>query len=208
MAPPERAALLSSVTKLKRQDGCRQPERIGRRGDSYGGVIAATSPDGADDEPAQSAVVADASALIVSAAVNVRRALVARNGLADGCDAAAEAVAWAWEHQRQLSEMSNPVGYLYRVGQSSLRRRFRHDRLRVDVMPERVVEDRTGIDHELFEALRRLTPDQRQAVVMVHMYAFTYREVAEVIGSTEAAVTNYVHRGMKRLRRLLTEGNT
>ena len=40
---------------------------------------------------------------------------------------------------------------------------------------------------------------------MVHMYSFTYREVAELIGVTEAAVTNYVHRGLKRLRHLLAE---
>lgn len=171
-------------------------------------MIAATSPDGGHDGSHESADVVDAAALIVSAAVTVRRALVARNGLTDGCDAAAEAVAWAWEHQHELAGMTNPVGYLYRVGQSSLRRRFRHDRLRVDVMPELVVEDAAGIDHGLFEALRRLTPDQRQAVVMVHMYSFTYREVAVVIGTTETAVTNYVHRGMKRLRCLLTEGGT
>lgn len=171
-------------------------------------MIAATSPDGGHDEPARPAEVVDAAALIVSAAVTVRRALVARNGLTDGCDAAGEAVAWAWEHQRQLAEMTNPVGYLYRVGQSSLRRRFRHDRLRVDVMPELVVEDAVDIDHELFDALRQLTPDQRQAVVMVHMYSFTYREVADVIGTTETAVTNYVHRGMKRLRHLLIEGDS
>lgn len=181
-------------------------ERIGRRGDSYGGVIAATSPDEGPDEPAQPDDVADVSAIIVAAAVTVRRALVARNGLVDGCDAAGEAVAWAWEHQRQVAEMTNPVAYLYRVGQSSLRRRFRHERLRVDVMPERVVDQTVGVDHELFDALRQLTPDQRQAVVMVHMYSFTYREVAEVIGTTETAVTNHVHRGMKRLRRLLIEG--
>lgn len=172
-------------------------------------MIAATTPEGGNDgSESSSSGPVEVSAIIVSAAVTVRRALVARNGLTEGCDAAAEAVAWAWEHQRQLADMTNPVGYLYRVGQSSLRRRFRHDRLRVDVMPELSTEDAVDIDHELFDALRRLTPDQRQAVVMVHMYSFSYREVAQVIGVTEAAVTNYVHRGMRRLRRLLVEGET
>ena len=41
------------------------------------------------------------------------------------------------------------------------------------------------------------------AVVLVHMYGFSYREVADVIGASDAAVTNYVHRGLKRLRDVL-----
>jgi RNA polymerase sigma-70 factor (ECF subfamily) len=61
------------------------------------------------------------------------------------------------------------------------------------------------VDEALFNALRRLTPDQRVAVVMVHMYGFSYREVAELTEASESAVTNYVHRGMNRLRVLLAQ---
>lgn len=139
--------------------------------------------------------------------MTLRRALVARNGLERGCEAAAEAIAWAWEHRDELAEMENPLGYLYRVGQSSLRRGYRLDRLRVDLLPESIVHSdghiHGDVDGTLFAALRRLTPDQRVAVVMVHMYGFSYREVAELIEASEAAVTNYVHRGMNRLRVLL-----
>ena len=35
------------------------------------------------------------------------------------------------------------------------------------------------------------------------MYGFTSREVADVIGVTEAAVTNHVHRGITRLHEVL-----
>jgi len=140
---------------------------------------------------------------IADAAVTLRRALVARNGLDRGCEAAAEAIAWAWEHLDDLATMANPLGYLYRVGQSSLRRSYRLDRLRVDLLPDGAIFDAHHVDTHLFEALRRLTPDQRLAVVMVHMYGFTYRDVAELTGASEAAVTNYVHRGMNRLRTLL-----
>ncbi len=140
---------------------------------------------------------------IAEMSVVLHRALVARNGLDRGADAAATAVAWAWEHQDELAAMDNPVGYLYRVGQSSLRRGFRLDRLRVDLLPDTITNDTPGIDHELFDALRELTPDQRVSVVLVHMYGFTYREVADVIGATDAAVTNYVHRGLGRLREVL-----
>ena len=150
---------------------------------------------------------------IAEASVTLRRALVARHGLERGCEAAAEAIAWAWEHRDELPHMDNPLGYLYRVGQSSLRRSYRLDRLRVDLLPDSAITDRHrrdsehfgDVDETLFAALRRLTPDQRVAVVMVHMYGFSYREVAELTETSEAAVTNYVHRGMNRLRVLLAQ---
>lgn len=140
---------------------------------------------------------------IEPAAVTLRRALVARNGVEDGSDAAAEAVAWAWEHAAEVESMANPLGYLFRVGQSSLRRerriRGRSGEFRVDDY----VVDTVDFDADLFAALRRLTPDHRTAVVMVHMYGFPYREVADLMDVSEAAVTNYIHRGLKRLRQLL-----
>lgn len=139
--------------------------------------------------------------------VTLHRVLVARYGLDHGSDAAASAIAWAWEHRERLGEMDNPVGYLYRVGQSSLRHLRRSDRRRidrsVDLLPPHVTYDTPFVDHDLFAALRTLTPDQRVAIVMVHMYGFSYRDVAGVIGASETAVTNHVHRGMDRLRRAL-----
>ena len=40
---------------------------------------------------------------------------------------------------------------------------------------------------------------------MIHMYGFSYRDVAELTETSESAVTNYVHRGMNRLRVLLAD---
>ncbi len=54
-----------------------------------------------------------------------RRAFVARSGVAVGLDVAAETMAWAWEHRVELDAMTNPLGYLYRVGQGRSRRHFR-----------------------------------------------------------------------------------
>ena len=52
----------------------------------------------------------------------LRIALTASFGAADGRTAAVDALSWAWEHRDRVKEMSNPVGYLYRVGQTSARR--------------------------------------------------------------------------------------
>ena len=55
----------------------------------------------------------------------LRRALVVSYGVDVGSDASAEALAWAWEHWDRVSDMANPVGYLFRVGQSATRRQRR-----------------------------------------------------------------------------------
>lgn len=158
-----------------------------------------------DDVPAPRADSDWFDGFVDASAVTLRRALVARNGVEDGCEAAAEALAWAWEHRDELEEMTNPLGYLFRVGQSSLRRERRHRRRRSEFDVEPHVEDRTRFDADLFAGLARLTPDQRTAVVMVHMYGFSYRDVASLLDVSDAAVTNHVHRGLARLRRILEE---
>ena len=37
-------------------------------------------------------------------------------------------------------------------------------------------------------------------MLLVHGYGYSYREVADLLEVTEAAVTNYAHRGLKKLR--------
>jgi DNA-directed RNA polymerase specialized sigma24 family protein len=104
--------------------------------------------------------------------------------------------------------MPNPLGYLFRVGQSSLRRERRIRARRGELRMEPYLEPGVPFDHDLFAGLRRLSDDQRTAVVMVHMYGFSYRDVADVLDVSEAAVTNHVHRGLGRLRQLLGEGKS
>jgi len=142
---------------------------------------------------------AAAAALLERVGPIVRRALVARYGSEAGADAAAEAVAWGWEHGDVLTTMTNPGGYLYRVGQSAAKRaRRRVSRSAFPVEP--VWHDAPDLPGDVFDALFRLTPDQRVAVLLVHGYRFSYRETADVMEVTEDAVRNYVHRGMRRLR--------
>jgi len=134
---------------------------------------------------------------------SVRRALVARCGLEVGGEAAAEAMAWAIAHPTRLETMTNPAGYLYRVGLSSVRREWRLAKRRGRLLFEPSVEADFLVDEQLFAALSRLKRDERVAVVLVHAYAYSYREVAEIVGASEAAITNHVHRGLRRLRVLM-----
>jgi DNA-directed RNA polymerase specialized sigma24 family protein len=131
----------------------------------------------------------------------LRRALIAAYGVDAGCEACAEALAWAWEHWLRVVEMVNPVGYLFRVGQSSARRQRRWRR-RV-ILPVEVPREPGEMSLRLDEALVELPPRQRVAVLLVHGYGYSYAEVADVTASSVASVRNDLHRAMKRLRRVL-----
>jgi DNA-directed RNA polymerase specialized sigma24 family protein len=141
--------------------------------------------------------------LVAEVVLRVRRALVARYGLDLGAEAAAEAAAWAVQHRDRLAAMANPAGYLYRVGQSAARRLRRHNRGRVAFPVEQPDPEQPGLPGDVFAELARLRHEERVSVLLVHGYRFTYREVADLLGASEAAVTNYVHRGLTKLRRRL-----
>ena len=127
----------------------------------------------------------------------LRRALVAAYGSERGREATAEAMAWAWEHWSDVAGMGNPLGYLYRVGQSRSRPRKQRVVFEVPPMPELDVEP------GLPAALASLSERQRLAVVLVHGYGWTHREVAELTGTSTGSVQTHLERGLDRLRRSL-----
>jgi RNA polymerase sigma factor (sigma-70 family) len=125
----------------------------------------------------------------------LRRALVTRFGTEEGRDATAEALAYAWEHWTTLETIDNPLGYLYRVGQSRSRKR----ELRVVfLLPETTEHD---FEPKLPEALRKLSNHQRLAVVLVHAYGWRVTEVAELLGVKPNTVQNHLARALRRLRK-------
>lgn len=132
----------------------------------------------------------------------LRRAFVARYGIELGNEALADALSWAWEHRDRLSEMDNPAGYLYRVGQTSVRSNVRRRR-RALLPPEEPTDTRSETDPGLHTALERLTDDQRVAVLLVHAYGYSYADAAAVLDIPVSTLRNHIHRGMKQLRRHL-----
>lgn len=124
----------------------------------------------------------------------IRAALVARYGPEVGREAAAAALAWAWENWDQVRSTENEVGYLYRVGQSKMRRR-REGWLRAPVSAAE-----TRCEPGLSVALAGLPAKQRTAVVLVHGYGWSLAEAAELLGVTKSTVQSHVERGMTALR--------
>jgi RNA polymerase sigma-70 factor (ECF subfamily) len=137
---------------------------------------------------------------VVEAERRLSVALAAAYGPDGGQEATAEAIAYLWEHRERIVGMENPIGYLYRVGQTSARRSFRSRRRIVPDPPE---HHDPVIEPGLIPALRRLSKRQRQAVVLVHGYSFTQQEVADVLGITRSSVQRHLDRGLDRLKSAL-----
>lgn len=130
----------------------------------------------------------------------LRRALVAAYGADVGREAAADALAWAWENFDRLRAMTNPGGYLYRVGQSSTRR-GRRDRRRTELrVVDGAQEDRLPVEPALAEALARLTPSQRAAVLLIDGWGVTLQEAADTMGARVSTVRTHRRRALDKLR--------
>lgn len=138
------------------------------------------------------------TAFVTEVEPRLRRALIALRGREAGRDATAEALTWAWEHWGQVQAMSNPAGYLYRVGTSRSR-----ERRRALLPGAATTMDGSAFEPGLGPALAGLTERQRAAVVLVHGCGWSYTEVAEAIGVTKSSVGTHVARGMEQLRAAL-----
>jgi DNA-directed RNA polymerase specialized sigma24 family protein len=150
-------------------------------------------PPGAPGEPADGF-----DAFVLAAEPLLRRALVAAYGYEDGREAAAESLAYAWEHWARVREMPNAVGYLFRVAQSSAARGRRWRR------PPPLLALPVTAEHQfepgLPAALASLSEQQRIAVVLVHGFGYTLREAASLTGIKTTTVQNHLERGLRRLR--------
>ena len=143
-----------------------------------------------------------AAGFIASNRVALERALVARYGLTDGADAAGHAIEYAFTNWERVSAMGNPLGYLFRVGQSHARRWLRSSRRLTALVADPTTADKT-IDVDLQRALLRLPWTQRVAIVLVHAHGHTYAEAGRIMDLPVTTITNHVNRGLARLRRNL-----
>jgi DNA-directed RNA polymerase specialized sigma24 family protein len=131
----------------------------------------------------------------------LRRALAGCRGIDGAPDAVAEALAYAWEHWDRVSAMENPLGYLYRVGQSRTRgSRGRDLTARGLALPPPSEVGVPEIEPALVPALLELPETQRTAVWLVHACSWSYAECAEAMDVSVSAVGTHVSRALGALR--------
>jgi DNA-directed RNA polymerase specialized sigma24 family protein len=147
------------------------------------------------------AITEDFDSFVARCGPDLRRVLVARYGLEVGLEAAADALAYAWERWARVGAMANPTGYLVRVGQSAARRYRR----RPVGLPDAAPGADSTFDPRLPRALEHLSPRQRSAVVLICVHDWTYPAAAAALGVSESTLRNHVRRGLESLRRELGE---
>jgi RNA polymerase sigma-70 factor (ECF subfamily) len=132
---------------------------------------------------------------------SLQRAVLLYSGDAD---VASESVAEAFAQALRRGEaVRDPAAWVwraaFRIAAGELQRRRRtpaSDRVEssYEIPPSTL---------DLMGALDRLTPKQRAAVVLHHFSGYPAKDVARIIGSTQAAVFVHLSQGRRRLRELL-----
>jgi RNA polymerase sigma-70 factor, ECF subfamily len=141
----------------------------------------------------------DLGALFRAEGDGVYRTLFAfTGGRADVAEeATAEAFARAIAHRETLRD---PLAWIYRVAFRVAIDEMRRDRHRTTLIDAPTVQpELTG----LVEALRRLSPNQRAAIVLRHVVDLDVDEVAKRMGIATPTVRVHLYRGRARLRELL-----
>jgi RNA polymerase sigma-70 factor (ECF subfamily) len=118
-----------------------------------------------------------------------------RREIAD--DAVGEAFVRAIESNGAIRR---PFPWLYRTAFRIAAAELRGELPRLEPVEIHVDDPATG---DLMRALRRLSPSQRAAVFLHYHADLPVREVANLMGTSSAAVKVHLHRGRNRLRHIL-----
>ena len=129
--------------------------------------------------------------------------------LAEAEDSVSEAYARAWQRWSEVRGYADPEAWIrtvaYRLSVSSWRkavnRRNAHRRAAgTQQLPG------LSADHlTLVAALRKISAEQRRAVVLYHLVGLTVAEIARETGSPEGTVKSHLNRGRKALAPLVSE---
>ena len=142
----------------------------------------------------------DFDALFREAGSGVFRTLFAYTG--GRRDIAEEAMAEAFARAlARAGTIRDPIAWIYRTAFRLANEELRAERRRGPV-PAEEGSPPPELDG-LIEALRRLSPNQRAAVVLRHVLDLDVAEVAHRMGIATPTVRVHIHRGRKRLRELL-----
>jgi RNA polymerase sigma-70 factor (sigma-E family) len=119
-------------------------------------------------------------------------------------DLTQEAFARAYRHWSKVATLERPVAWVYVVALNAERKRWKRDRNAP--MPERepvTVPDVSGAVVRTIvvrDALDRLAPRQRAAVVLRYLGDLTVADIAEAMACAEGTVKATLHQALRNLR--------
>lgn len=138
---------------------------------------------------------------------NIVRALTWALGDSElGRDAADEAFARAVERWDKVSGMSNPAGWVYRVGLNWGKRRMwraKRGRELTELVPVETERVDQYADPDLARALAALPVSIRSVIVMRHLLGYSEAQTADALNVRPGTVKSRTNRGLARLRQEL-----
>jgi RNA polymerase sigma-70 factor (ECF subfamily) len=130
---------------------------------------------------------------------------------AEGQEIMQEAFLRLWERWDRIREHPDPPGYLYRTAFSVLRNRYRRALRAAQrvVVPREAPDPFVAVEERevLLQALRRLSPRQRAAVVLTELMDMSSDEAAEVLEVKPVTVRVLASQGRAALRAALGAGD-
>ncbi|WOQ15536.1 sigma-70 family RNA polymerase sigma factor [Raineyella sp. W15-4] len=146
---------------------------------------------------------------------------------ADAEDVVQDAYAKAFASFHQYRPGTNIKAWLYRILTNSYINTYRKQQRRPQISGGEEVEDwqiaraadhdSTGLksaetealeripDGDVSDALAQLSPERRMAVYLADVEGFSYKEIAEIMGTPIGTVMSRINRGRKQLRDLLAD---
>ena len=124
-------------------------------------------------------------------------------------DAAAEAMARAYENWDDVGTFDNPSGWVYRVGvnwATSWRRKLMREVFRSD-SPDHAAPQTPDVDPDLDAALAELPIDQRSVVVLRYLLDWSEFQTAEALDIAPGTVKSRLSRALDLLSVVLEDSN-
>ncbi len=127
----------------------------------------------------------------------------------DAQDVSQEAFLKAYQSLARLDDPARFGPWLYRIAHneaiSAIRRRRPSEELSEAAMPFTSGRSLEGVELSLAveTALSRLTPEQREAVVLKVYEGFKFDEIAGILGSPASTVKSRVYTGLDQLKQML-----
>jgi RNA polymerase sigma-70 factor, ECF subfamily len=119
-------------------------------------------------------------------------------------DATAEAFTRALEGWDRASTMTSPEGWTYRVGLNVLRRRMRRAKLERRMLGRPEPATPAELHPEVWQAVKELSPRQREAIALRYLLGMSEAEVAEALGVAVGTASATLSAARSRLATLLS----
>lgn len=127
-----------------------------------------------------------------------------------------EAFSQIFAKERPITGAGAFRAYLYKTARHLAlrhRKKNRFSLLRLDELDFEPQSDvltdaelvRSEQSRQLYAALQKLKAEYREALYLVYLADFSYRNAAAVMGKSEAQITNLVHRGKQSLKLILEQ---